>query len=792
MLKNDKVKKQQNEDTPQEQMKLDDARRVKVLSPGMLVFKRFIRNKLAVTGIIILAFMFAFAFIGPLFSPYKIAQTFFKPITEEGKYASGKVNRDSRIYGVDDSSINSGLLKELGKHKEGDLYKLEKDEEIMFSAGKKQYVLKVVNPEPSRPVTEILEQIVVASTSSVGKNVTLNFEDATISDAVKAAIQAYVDANSTEQEIVVDGSVITVIKESKLKTNFYMVKDEPLAVSTFNIYTALRGKIAELQSDPDFLHSVNGAIQLGETEAQSQDGTVYTLAPAENGYTIKNSTGTDLFLVTRVYRSNTITTAVENEQTGESETKEVDFNATLDDPAAFQAMLAEQIKAGEEAMTAAKQQAVAGGESEENIFKAMTAVSEVTFIYPNVEGQEEEGKEYTVVFDHDDHSFSGEYTVMVDGNAGMTVLNNFDPIETKYDSLNTDYRFINAAEKAIVDQAATIEYDGETYAIEKDANYNFYTVYNAAGEKAVMISEMAYGPVQNGTELTVDFILKFQEAVWNKAEGFDFINQYGEPTHARLHISNENNEVWSEQKKTLLDTRAPLSGEHLLGTDVYAMDVVTRLMYGGRISLLVGFVVIFFEIIIGVIIGGISGYFGGVVDTILMRFVELFNAIPFYPMLIIIGSVMDNMHVGSTPRLMLTMAILGILGWTGIARTVRGQILSLREQDFMIATEATGIRTSRRIFKHLVPNVMPLLIVYATAGLGSIILTEATLGFLGLGVKYPMASWGSIINQATDMRVMSTNWWIWIPAGTLILLTVLGFNFVGDGLRDAFDPKMKR
>ena len=110
----------------------------------------------------------------------------------------------------------------------------------------------------------------------------------------------------------------------------------------------------------------------------------------------------------------------------------------------------------------------------------------------------------------------------------------------------------------------------------------------------------------------------------------------------------------------------------------------------------------------------------------------------------------------------------------------------------MVATEATGIRTSRRIFKHLVPNVMPQLIVNATSALGEIILTEATLGFLGLGVKYPMASWGSIINQVNDMQVMQTAWWIWIPAGLLILLTVLGFNFVGDGLRDAFDPKMKR
>jgi peptide/nickel transport system permease protein len=143
-------------------------------------------------------------------------------------------------------------------------------------------------------------------------------------------------------------------------------------------------------------------------------------------------------------------------------------------------------------------------------------------------------------------------------------------------------------------------------------------------------------------------------------------------------------------------------------------------------------------------------------------------------------------------RVFFLMFIMGLMGWTGIARVVRGQILALREQDFMIATEATGIRVSRRIGKHLVPNVMPLLIVQATMGLGSIILTEATLSFLGLGIKYPLASWGSIINAASNPYIVTNYWFIWVPAGLLILLTVLGFNFVGDGLRDAYDPKMKR
>jgi len=234
------------------------------------------------------------------------------------------------------------------------------------------------------------------------------------------------------------------------------------------------------------------------------------------------------------------------------------------------------------------------------------------------------------------------------------------------------------------------------------------------------------------------------------------------------------------------------SPDHLLGTDNNGMDVITRLMYGGRVSLMVGFVVIFIEVFIGIIVGGISGFFGGAVDTALMRFVDLFNSIPFWPIVLIFGSVMDTLEVEPLIRIFLLMLVLGLLNWTSVARVVRGQILSLREQDFMVATEATGIRTSRRIFRHLIPNVMPLLIVNATAGLGGIIITEATLGFLGLGVKYPLASWGSIINVASDAFVMTNYWYMWIPAGSLILLTVLGFNFVGDGLRDAYDPRQQR
>ena len=160
------------------------------------------------------------------------------------------------------------------------------------------------------------------------------------------------------------------------------------------------------------------------------------------------------------------------------------------------------------------------------------------------------------------------------------------------------------------------------------------------------------------------------------------------------------------------------------------------------------------------------------------------------PIIIILGAAMDAMRVDPQIRMLYLMLTLGFLGWPSIARLVRGQILSLREQEFMTATEACGVRVSRRIFRHLIPNVIPQLIVICTMGIGSTMLTEATLSFLGLGVKFPFASWGNIINDVNDTFVMTSYWFIWIPAGVLLLLTVLAFNLVGDGLRDAFDPKL--
>ena len=231
---------------------------------------------------------------------------------------------------------------------------------------------------------------------------------------------------------------------------------------------------------------------------------------------------------------------------------------------------------------------------------------------------------------------------------------------------------------------------------------------------------------------------------------------------------------------------------HLLGTDDKGMDVFARLMYGGRISLTIGFIVVILETLVGVILGGISGYFGGWVDQLIMRIVDIFNCIPTLPILLIASAVIDSWNIPADKRIYLLMAIITIFSWSGVARLVRGQILSLREQEYMTATEVMGIPTWRRILLHLLPNVMPQLIVSMTLGLGSVILYESTLSYLGLGVQIPKAAWGTMIATANDPIVLSYHMNMWLPAGIMIVIAVLGFNFVGDGLRDAMDPKARK
>jgi len=325
----------------------------------------------------------------------------------------------------------------------------------------------------------------------------------------------------------------------------------------------------------------------------------------------------------------------------------------------------------------------------------------------------------------------------------------------------------------------------------KDSIAHIYLVNGTEKTEYAVISEWIIQPLYADVFLTMDFEDAVKKAVAEGSSSFLFADASGNTEYS----VRRDNDRWLVKKDTttivVRDYESP-SKDHWLGTDGNGMDIITRMMYGGRVSLMIGFIVVILETLVGVVLGGVSGYFGKWVDNLLMRVVDIFNCIPSIPLIIILGAMMDAMRVDPQIRVIYLMGILALFGWPSIARIVRGQILSLREQEFMVAAEATGLSVYRKIFKHLVPNVIPQLIVIATMSLGDTILTESVLSFLGLGVKFPFASWGNIINAVSNVHVMTNYWYVWIPAGFCILVTVLGFNFIGDGLRDAFDPKMKR
>lgn len=242
-----------------------------------------------------------------------------------------------------------------------------------------------------------------------------------------------------------------------------------------------------------------------------------------------------------------------------------------------------------------------------------------------------------------------------------------------------------------------------------------------------------------------------------------------------------------------INSLADPSGEHLFGTDEKGLDVFSRLMYGGRLSLTLSFLAVFLTSIIGIVLGGIAGFYGGWVDNIIMRICDMLMCLPTLPLMLIIGTVLNANNVPEQYYIYILMIILSLFSWTGMARLVRGQILYLREQEYMVAAEAMGYSTARRIFKHLIPNILPQILVTMTMSLGSMILYESTLSYLGLGVKPPYASWGTmieIISKRSD--VLQSFPLVWVPAGICILIAVLAFNFIGDGLRDALDPKQRR
>ena len=673
-----------------EPMKLDDAARVKVLSPGMLVFKRFMRNKLAIVGSVILVVMFVFSFLVPIVYPYGQTETFYTHDYINADYAAATIRSEYVNYQVDESlTVDSYVTRAIGTA----VSKIEKEEGTETtitgkSDGVNYIVTKLGEGVYTIGVPDLTEIASYVAQEPVGKYVTLGQKletsDGSAPDAglVSAIAQAVVQR---QESVEYGGSTYLLQKLSKTEYDILREGD-----GSFQ-YTGA-------SMDKDFEAAVLSAIENGESTV-TVGGTEYQILSADGvSYQIAEGSGVHTAYVSTNFVFDSVTS-------GTSFSEEFKREAAL---ALY----------GSGAFTA-------GG------------------------------------VDYEISERDGEFFITSGGSDVALVTNVVVRDMLGDDSFNPDFK------EAVAEQVLALEESGGSSAVftHKIPQKQTITVEDKDGKKK---DTMITVTDENGNTVYED---------------------------AEITITRKTGQyvLTCMQMKSLIDLNAPPSITHPFGTDGDGYDVLARMMYGGRISLMVGFVVVCIETVLGVVMGGIAGYFGGWVDNLIMRLVDIFYCIPSTPILIIMGSYMDAAKMNSYTRLLWMMAILGVLGWAGIARLVRGQILSLREQEFMVATEATGIRVSRRIFRHLVPNVMPQLIVSATMGLGGVIITESTLSYLGLGVKHPLATWGTMINSVTSSNENMIKFtYIWIPVGLLICLTVIAFNFVGDGLRDAFDPKMKR
>lgn len=228
---------------------------------------------------------------------------------------------------------------------------------------------------------------------------------------------------------------------------------------------------------------------------------------------------------------------------------------------------------------------------------------------------------------------------------------------------------------------------------------------------------------------------------------------------------------------------APPSWQHWFGTDELGRDVLSRVLYGSRVSLKVGFVAVGIAVSIGTVVGLVSGYYSGLVDATLMRLVDIMLCFPAFFLILAIITFLE-------PSIWYIMMVIGLTGWMGVARLVRAETLSIREMDYILAARCIGCSNSRIIFRHILPNAISPVLVSATLGIAGAILTESALSFLGIGVQPPTPSWGNILTSGKDYIEFA--WWLSLFPGLAILVTVLAYNLLGEGIRDALDPRVKR
>ena len=229
---------------------------------------------------------------------------------------------------------------------------------------------------------------------------------------------------------------------------------------------------------------------------------------------------------------------------------------------------------------------------------------------------------------------------------------------------------------------------------------------------------------------------------------------------------------------------------YLFGTDTRGADIFQRVINGGKMTMTIGAVAVIISSVIGIVVGCLAGYFGGKLDILLMRVAEVFNAIPFLPFAMILSAVMGSMTLSENTRIFIIMCILGVLSWPGLAKLVRGQILVVRESEYVTAAKAMGVKEAKIAFKHILPNVMSVILVNLMLELGTCMLSESSLSYLGFGVQYPRPTWGNMLNGANNATIINAYWWQWVFPALFLAVTTICINIVGDALRDAMDPRV--
>ena len=291
--------------------------------------------------------------------------------------------------------------------------------------------------------------------------------------------------------------------------------------------------------------------------------------------------------------------------------------------------------------------------------------------------------------------------------------------------------------------------------------------------------------LENGN-LTWPYVYQTKKVAWGE---FEVLKD--KKYRIKLFYQGSKYKFWG-----LIPTRIHLLGVEkpahlfLLGTDNYGRDLLTRLLYGGRVSMFLGFIGIVITSFFGLLIGGVAGYYGGWIDNLLMRLVEIILSIPSFYLLLALTAVLP-IEMSSTIRFLLIIIILSFICWAGMARVIRGMVLSIKEQDYITAAKAIGASDLRIITKHILPTTTTYVIVRATLAIPSYIIMESALSFIGLGIQQPEASWGNMLSTAQSVTKMTSFPWLLLP-GLLIFITVLSFNLLGDGLRDALDPKSEQ